>query len=124
VTGFRSGARWIPGLNDREVPAILSAAKDAGARRASMVFLRLPHGVKELFDAWLARHRPGERGKVLDRVRASRGGELYNATFGSRMTGDGPYAGQVELFDVTCARLGPESRAAATVDGRVQEAAP
>lgn len=32
----------IPGLNDAEIPRILAAAKDAGARSASWVLLRLP----------------------------------------------------------------------------------
>lgn len=97
----------IPGLNDREIPAILAAAKEHGAQRAGRVLLRLPHGVKELFEQWLAQHRPRERAKVLDRVRSMRGGELYDSTFGARMTGAGPYAAQVEqLFDVHAARLG------------------
>jgi DNA repair photolyase len=97
----------IPGLNDKEIPAILAAAKEAGAYGAWMGFVRLPHGVKELFDDWLARARPGERSKVLDRIRAMRGGELNDARFHSRFSGEGPYAEQVRrLFDVTCARLG------------------
>ena len=50
-----SVAPVIPGLNDAEIPAILAAARDAGAQRAGMIVLRLPHGVKELFADWLER---------------------------------------------------------------------
>src|SRR5207302_143244 len=35
----------IPGLTDHEIPAILKAAAEAGARFAGMVPIRLPHGV-------------------------------------------------------------------------------
>jgi DNA repair photolyase len=97
----------IPGLNDREVPAILAAAKEHGARGAWMGLVRLPHGVKELFDDWLARHRPGERTKVLDRLAAARGGKLNDPRFGTRFTGEGPYAEQLRrLFEVTRAKVG------------------
>src|SRR5262249_30676959 len=40
----------IPGLNDHEVPAILAAAAQAGARSASYVALRLPFGLAGLFE--------------------------------------------------------------------------
>jgi DNA repair photolyase len=97
----------IPGLNDKEIPAILAAAKEHGASSAWMGFVRLPHGVKELFDDWLARHRPGERAKVLERLRAMRGGKLNETRFHTRFTGEGAYAEQVQrLFDVHCKRLG------------------
>jgi DNA repair photolyase len=97
----------IPGLNDKEIPAILEAAKEAGAGSAWMGFVRLPHGVKELFDDWLARHRPGERTKVLERIRGLRGGRLNDARWHTRFTGEGAYAEQVQrLFDVHCRRLG------------------
>src|SRR5262249_55676270 len=32
----------IPGLNDTEIPAILAAAKEAGAQHAAFIMLRLP----------------------------------------------------------------------------------
>ena len=59
----------VPGLNDHEVPAILAAAAEAGARFAGRLVLRLPHGVKELFAAWLERHYPDRKDKVLNRIR-------------------------------------------------------
>ncbi|MEO6568453.1 MAG: PA0069 family radical SAM protein, partial [Opitutaceae bacterium] len=68
----------IPGLNDHEIPAILDAVAEAGARTANYVLLRLPHAVKDVFTQWLEDHEPGKKGRVLDRLRALRGGKLYD----------------------------------------------
>ncbi|HAV62319.1 MAG TPA: radical SAM protein, partial [Verrucomicrobiales bacterium] len=43
----------IPGLNDEEIPALLRAAKEAGAGHAGYVLLRLPLAVAPLFEEWL-----------------------------------------------------------------------
>ena len=97
----------VPGLTDQEVPAILKAAKDAGARSAAWIALRLPHGVKDIFETWLETHFPDRKDKVLNRVRSMRDGKLYRSKWGERMRGDGIFADQMEsLFDVTCRRLG------------------
>src|SRR5258708_2940826 len=48
----------VPGLNDREIPAVLEAAKTAGAGEAGYTVLRLPHGVKDVFQEWLKLHFP------------------------------------------------------------------
>jgi DNA repair photolyase len=97
----------IPGLNDHETPAILRAAGQAGARFACFVMLRLPYAVGELFDAWLQRHYPERRDKVLSRVREMRGGVLNEARFGRRMRGEGPMAEQIKaLFELSRRRAG------------------
>ena len=109
-----SVAPVIPGLTDHEIPAILQSAADAGAGFGGYMILRLPHGVKELFDDWLKRHRPDRRGRVLQRVRDLRGGRLNDTEFGRRMRGTGTYAEQIrQLFDTSrrragLARRGPE----------------
>ena len=86
----------IPALTDHEIERILEAAAAAGATSAGYVLLRLPHEVKELFAGWLAAHAPGRAEHVLSLVRQCRGGKLYDATFGRRMRGDGPYAQLIE----------------------------
>lgn len=97
----------IPGLTDSEIPAILDAAARAGARWAGYILLRLPHGVKELFDDWLQRHLPERRRRVLSRLRDAYGGSLYDARFGVRGKGSGSYAGQIRgLFDAAAQRAG------------------
>src|SRR5437870_5045793 len=91
----------IPGLTDHEMPAILAAAAEAGAKFAGYVALRLPHAVAPLFEQWLDRHLPDRKDKVLNRIRSLRGGKLNDARFGSRMRGEGPLADQIShLFEI------------------------
>ncbi len=97
----------IPALNDHEIPAIVHASARAGARCVRHLVLRLPHGVADLFDAWLARHVPERRQKVLNRIRALRGGQLNDSRFHERHRGSGPFAEQIHaLFEVACRRAG------------------
>lgn len=85
----------VPGLTDHEIPAILKAAADAGAQGAHYTMLRLPYGVKDLFQHWLDDHHPDRAERVLSHVRDTRSGRLNSAEFGERMRGTGRYAEQV-----------------------------
>jgi DNA repair photolyase len=97
----------IPGLTDHEVEAILRAARDAGARAASMIALRLPLEVAPLFEEWLRAHVPDRARKVLNRVREFHGGKLYDAGFGHRMRGTGVHADLLQRrFHRACGELG------------------
>lgn len=97
----------IPGLNDHEIPTILSAVRAAGALNAGYVMLRLPWAVSPIFTAWLREHRPLQAEKVEGLIRSMRGGELYDATWGTRMKGTGAYAEGVErTFRAFCKKLG------------------
>ena len=82
----------IPALNDHELESILEAAAENGARSAGYVLLRLPHEVAPLFVEWLRAHYPDRAEHVLSLLRQLRGGELYDAQFGSRQRGFGPFA--------------------------------
>lgn len=104
----------VPGLTDHELPRILEAAAGAGATHAGYVVLRLPHGTKELIEAWLERAFPDRKRKVLGRLRALRGGGLYDPRFGTRQRGTGIFAEQIaQLFDIGVRRSGLASRHAA-----------
>ena len=94
----------VPGLNDAEIPAILAAAKAAGACAATWVLLRLPRPVDALFDAWLAAHYPERRSRVLSRIRETRDGRLSDSTFGRRHRGQGEYAAQIAALFAAAAR--------------------
>src|SRR5690606_35898621 len=97
----------IPGLTDHEVPDILSAAADAGARHAGYTVLRLPGSVAQVFEEWLETQYPMRKETVLNRTRDAHRGRLADAEFGHRMKGSGEHALQVrELFHLTCRRLG------------------
>lgn len=100
-------APTIPGLNDEEIPAIVTAAAEAGASFAHHVLLRLPGAVAGLFEDWLERQMPGRKAKVLQRLRSLRGGRLNDPRFGHRMRGEGPIAEAVaRLFHLACERAG------------------
>jgi DNA repair photolyase len=94
----------IPALTDHEIERILEVAAAAGAGSAGYVLLRLPHEVKELFEGWLESHAPARASHVLSLVRQCRGGRLYDATFGRRMRGEGPYARLIEQRFATARR--------------------
>jgi DNA repair photolyase len=97
----------VPAITEHEMPAILKAAKEAGAKWAGFVVLRLPWAVAPLFEQWLTEHYPDRKERVLNRVRDLRGGKLYQAEWGVRGRGEGVVADHIEaLFDVTCRRLG------------------
>ncbi len=85
----------IPGLNDAEIPALLGAAQEAGARSAAYTMLRLPLTVAPVFREWLERCYPGLKEKVEGRIRGMRGGRLNSTRFGERMVGRGEMAGQI-----------------------------
>jgi DNA repair photolyase len=85
----------IPGLNDSEMPAVLKAARDAGAKQAGYVLLRLPSTVRDVFLDWLHRHRPNHAAKVESFVRSARGGGLYASKWGERQRGKGVIAEQL-----------------------------
>lgn len=97
----------IPGLNDSEIPALLAAVAESGARSAGFTLLRLPLAVKPIFFDWLARTRPNEAAKIEQAVRATRGGKANDARFGARMKGTGPIAeGIARTFRVFADRYG------------------
>jgi DNA repair photolyase len=85
----------IPGLTDHEVPSILAAAAEAGAKTAGYVLLRLPFAVRPIFEEWLARNRPQQYDRVIARIRSTRGGEMYQTRWRVRQTGTGEYAEQI-----------------------------
>ena len=97
----------IPALNDHEVERILDSAKAAGAQEAGFILLRLPREVSPLFRDWLLQHYPDRYRHVMNLIRAMRGGKDYDAEFGKRMRGEGPYAWQIgRRFEISCKKLG------------------
>ena len=101
----------VPGLTDSEIPRLLERAAAAGARTASYVVLRLPYGVKDIFEAWLETHYPDRKEKILARVRALRGGKLYDSTWGVRGRGTGVFAEQIAaLFEASRRKFGLTDR--------------
>jgi DNA repair photolyase len=97
----------IPGLTDQEIPAILAAAKEAGACGAGHVMLRLPLNVAPVFMHWLQTNRPLAAERVESLIREMRGGKLYESRWGERMRGNGVYAEGIDkTFEVFAHKLG------------------
>ena len=97
----------IPAINDAEIERILEAAAACGVEAAGYVLLRLPLEVRDLFREWLQANFPDRERHVFALIRQTRGGKDYDATFGKRMTGGGPYAWMIgKRFETTCSRLG------------------
>jgi DNA repair photolyase len=97
----------IPALNDEELETVLETAKDAGARSAGYVLLRLPLEIKDLFREWLEANEPGRAKHVMSLIRSMRGGKDYDAQWNTRMRGTGPYADMIaRRFHLAVRRFG------------------
>src|SRR5471032_2669959 len=97
----------IPAINDAEIERILDAAAIAGVKGAGHVILRLPLELRDLFREWLEENFPDRVNHVFKLIRDMRGGKDYDAKFGARMTGTGPYAWMIgRRFETACAKLG------------------
>jgi DNA repair photolyase len=97
----------IPALNDEELEAVLTAAKDAGAVSAGYVLLRLPLEIKDLFREWLEASYPDRAKHVMSLIRQMRGGKDYDSTWHTRMKGTGPYAELISRrFHMAVKRIG------------------
>jgi DNA repair photolyase len=97
----------VPGLNDTEMERILERASSIGVKNAGYVLLRLPLEIGDLFTEWLKANCPDRASRVLSLMRSTRGGRLYDAKWGERMTGDGPYAWMIgRRFELAAKRLG------------------
>ncbi|NJA05473.1 PA0069 family radical SAM protein [Methylococcaceae bacterium WWC4] len=102
-------APLIPVLTDYELEAIVSAAKRAGAISAEYILLRLPLEVADLFEEWLREHYPLKAEHVMNRVRDSRGGKVYDPSFHRRLRGEGVYADLIaQRFGLIRKKLGLE----------------
>jgi DNA repair photolyase len=100
----------IPALTDHELEAVMEAGRDAGARYASTIPLRLPLEVANLFKDWLEATFPDRAARVMGRVRELHGGRDYDPEFGKRMTGQGIWADLIRRrAEIARKRLGLDS---------------
>ncbi|GMQ24304.1 PA0069 family radical SAM protein [Algoriphagus sp. oki45] len=82
----------IPGLNHHEIPAILKAAADHGAKGAGMTVVRLNGKLEEIFSDWLHKNFPDRFHKVMNQIAGLHGGKVQDNQFGRRMKGEGVLA--------------------------------
>lgn len=100
-------APLIPGLNDDELPAILHAAAEAGAKTASYLLLRLPLTVRPVFLDWVHSAYPEKAQRVISRIHSVRNGQMNSSKWGDRMQGTGAIADQIrQTFHLFTRKLG------------------
>lgn len=92
----------IPGLNHHEIPVILKAAADAGARTAGMTVVRLNGAIGKIFEDWLRKNFPDRFDKVWNQICSLHDGNVNDSQFGRRMAGEGNIAESIhQLFTVS-----------------------
>lgn len=97
----------IPGINDREIPGVLKAARAAGAQSAAMMLVRLSGSVAPVFEERVRVALPDRAEGVLARLRRARDGALTDSRFGHRFHGEGAEWAAVErLFAIWTRKLG------------------
>jgi DNA repair photolyase len=97
----------IPAINDEELETILTRAYSAGAREGSYVVLRLPNELRDMFREWLQVHYPDRLKRAVSLMQSMREGRDYEAQWGRRMAGSGPYAWMIgRRFEMAARRLG------------------
>jgi DNA repair photolyase len=107
----------IPFVTEPDMERVLEACAEAGALSASYIVLRLPWEVAPLFKDWLAAHFPDRADRVMSRVRDMRGGKDYDASFATRMKGEGAWADLLrQRFHKAVRRLGLNERQRGILD--------
>lgn len=97
----------IPGLNDQDIPDLLTRARAAGAVEAMATLVRLSGHVEPVFLARMSAAFPERIAKIVHRIREVRGGQLSNGEFFERHHGTGSYWAMIEqLFEVTKRKAG------------------
>ncbi|HEY0273183.1 MAG TPA: PA0069 family radical SAM protein [Chitinophaga sp.] len=100
-------APLIPGINEQEMPRLLEAAAQAGAKWAGYTIVRLNDAVKIIFRDWLFKNFPDRADKVWHLIESCHGGTVNDSEFGRRMRGEGNVAAMIhQQFKVHTRKLG------------------
>lgn len=91
----------IPGLNDKDIPAVLKQSALSGAHRASYTIVRLNDSVFPVFSNWLQEYFPDRKDKVLSLIKSCHHNNVSDYRIGKRFKGDGEVASSIyQLFNV------------------------
>ncbi len=95
----------IPGLNSDEMPSLIKAAAENGAKSASFTIVRLNGEIASIFEDWIAKAFPDRAEKVLNMIKECHGGKLNDSQWGRRMKGGGKLAESIHaLFSISVKR--------------------
>ncbi|WP_159636362.1 PA0069 family radical SAM protein [Sphingobacterium composti Ten et al. 2007 non Yoo et al. 2007] len=93
----------IPGLTDSEIPQMLKAASEAGAKWANYIIVRLNGQIGEIFHDWLQVAYPDAATKIWNAIMSCHNGQVNNSNFGERMRGSGNVAQIIrDVFKLHC----------------------
>lgn len=93
----------IPGLTDSEIPHMLKAASEAGAKWANYIIVRLNGQIGEIFHDWLQVAYPDAATKIWNAIMSCHNGQVNNSNFGERMRGSGNVAQIIrDVFKLHC----------------------
>lgn len=108
----------IPGLNSDEIPSLIKAAAESGAKSASFTLVRLNGEIASIFEDWIEKAFPDRAEKVLNMIKECHGGKLNDSQWGRRMKGDGKLAESIHsLFSVSVKRyMGQNDNSALRTD--------
>ncbi|RZL52162.1 MAG: PA0069 family radical SAM protein [Pedobacter sp.] len=96
-------APMIPGLNDYEMPAILKASANNGAKSAGYTVVRLNGVINQIFEDWLKKTFPDRFDKVWHQIQNCHNGNVNDSRFGTRMRGEGNFAEMIRnTFKLHC----------------------
>lgn len=97
----------IPGLNDKDMPAVLKAAAEAGAQWAGYTIVRLNGAIGIIFRDWLEKAMPERADKIWNAICDCHGGQVNDSRFGNRMAGEGKFAEMIRSqFTLFCKKYG------------------
>jgi len=115
----------IPGLNDDDIPELLTRARQAGAISATFIVLRLSGSVEPVFLERMTVAFPDRIKKITNRLKEVRGGKLSEERFFKRHAGEGTYWNFVErLFEVSYRKAGFRNDAVAPVPNSFRKPGP
>ena len=97
----------IPGLTDHQMPEVLKAAADAGAKWAGYTIVRLNGALGPLFRDWLYKAYPDRADKVWESICECHGGSVNDNRWGNRIVGEGKFAEMIkQQFQIFCRKYG------------------
>src|SRR4051812_1889684 len=101
----------IPGLTDKDMPAVLKAASEAGAQWAGYTVVRLNGAIGPIFKDWLYKAFPDRADKIWHAICECHGGSVNDSRWGNRVVGDGKFAEMIrDQFNLFCKKYGLNQR--------------
>lgn len=100
----------VPGLNSSEIPALIKAAADHGARCAGYTMVRLNGSIDQIFKDWVRKSFPDAADKVLHQIMEVHSGTLNDSRYGTRMKGEGIVASSINQLFKTSVKKYMEGR--------------